>query len=171
MCHWQLGVRQNKLLLSCKSLLANIKSLWLCSRLWSTVQTSPMIAGCILLTKRVLNWHISRSGIQDDVPPSHPQICAFASSSSPNLLSCDVILCCRYLGFFRAIGPITVAVLGIAITNIWHLECPTSDKNKVCGRPCVCLCPCLLCVHELSDAHGHATCPFSMLFAVHTTVC
>ncbi len=47
-------------------------------------------------------------------------------------------LCCRYLGFFRAIGPITVAVLGIAITNIWHLECPTSDKNKV--RACVCVC-------------------------------
>ncbi|DBA70951.1 TPA: hypothetical protein ACH3X2_011394 [Trebouxia sp. C0005] len=40
----------------------------------------------------------------------------------------------KYLGFFRAIGPITVAVLGIAITNIWHLECPTSDKNKVCAH-------------------------------------
>lgn len=78
-------------------------------------------------------------------------------------------LCCRYLGFFRAIGPITVAVLGIAITNIWHLECPTSDKNKVCASVCVCLC--LLCVHELSEAHGHATCSFSMLFALHTTVC
>lgn len=33
----------------------------------------------------------------------------------------------------RAIGPITVAVLGIAIVNIFKLQCPTSDKNKVCA--------------------------------------
>lgn len=74
-------------------------------------------------------------------------------------------LCCRYLGFFRAIGPITVAVLGIAITNIWHLECPTSDKNKVCvcARACVHVC---VCVHKLFEAQGHTTCPFSMQTAV-----
>ena len=107
-------------------------------------------------------------------------LCSLSSSSMclPEMQS-PFSLCCRYLGFFRAIGPITVAVLGIAITNIWHLECPTSDKNKVCERvyECVraCVCPSVhasvrdLCVNALSEAHGHATCPFCMLFAVHTT--
>lgn len=34
----------------------------------------------------------------------------------------------------RALGPLTVAVLGIAIVNIFKLQCPSSDKNKVCAR-------------------------------------
>ena len=58
----------------------------------------------------------------------------------------------------------------------WALPSPTSgilsaplQTRTRCVRQCVCLC--LLCVHELSEAHGHATCSFSMLFAVHTTVC
>ena len=78
-------------------------------------------------------------------------LCSLSSSSMclPEM-QWPFSLCCRYLGFFRAIGPITVAVLGIAITNIWHLECPTSDKNKVCAcvRPCVRLCMrlCVACV-------------------------
>ena len=82
-------------------------------------------------------------------------LCSLSSSSMclPEMQS-PFSLCCRYLGFFRAIGPITVAVLGIAITNIWHLECPTSDKNKVCERvyACVrasvrlCMRPCVMCV-------------------------
>lgn len=39
----------------------------------------------------------------------------------------------RRLGYFRSLGPITVAVLGIAIVNIFKLQCPSSDKNKVCA--------------------------------------
>jgi len=82
------------------------------------------------------------------MPPSHRLVLCSLSSSSMCLsgMQSPFSLCCRYLGFFRAIGPITVAVLGIAITNIWHLECPTSDKNKVrgcvraCVRACVCVC-------------------------------
>jgi len=77
------------------------------------------------------------------MPPSHRLVLCSLSSSSMCLsgMQSPFSLCCRYLGFFRAIGPITVAVLGIAITNIWHLECPTSDKNKV--RACVCVCVCV----------------------------
>ncbi len=57
----------------------------------------------------------------------------------------------------------------------WALPLPTSgilsaplQTRTRCVRACV---PACMCVHELSEAHGHATCPFSMLFAVHTTVC
>ena len=39
----------------------------------------------------------------------------------------------RRLGYLHSLGPITVAVLGIAIVNIFNLECPSSDKNKVCA--------------------------------------
>lgn len=40
---------------------------------------------------------------------------------------------CRRLGYLRSLGPVTVTILGIAIVNIFHLQCPTSDKNKVCA--------------------------------------
>ncbi len=43
---------------------------------------------------------------------------------------------CRKLFFLRAIGPLFVAVLGIAIVNIFHLECNTTksatNKDPLC---------------------------------------
>lgn len=44
-----------------------------------------------------------------------------------------MLLLCRRLGYLRSLGPITVTVLGIAIVNIFKLQCPSSDKNKVCA--------------------------------------
>ncbi|KAL3138605.1 hypothetical protein ABBQ32_006371 [Trebouxia sp. C0010 RCD-2024] len=40
----------------------------------------------------------------------------------------------RRLGYLRSLGPVTVTVLGIAIVNIFDLQCPSSDKNKVCAK-------------------------------------
>lgn len=45
-----------------------------------------------------------------------------------------LVAVCRRLAYLRALGPLTIAVLGIAIVNIFKLQCPSSDKNKVCAK-------------------------------------
>lgn len=53
---------------------------------------------------------------------------------SSALLQSDWPALCRRLAYLRALGPLTIAVLGIAIVNIFKLQCPSSDKNKVCAK-------------------------------------
>ena len=42
----------------------------------------------------------------------------------------------RKLVLLKALGPLTVTILGIAIINIWNLQCNTSktSKDKICYR-------------------------------------